>query len=84
MWDSGALRFAKSSMKPIKQRAEATPSDLHAQKERIQEFCSTIGLAQLSRTSTEADDLMDQLRGKHSRKGLRRFLSPQIQICSSV
>lgn len=71
-WDSGGSAVREELYEAYKATREATPSDLHAQKERIQEFCSIIGLAQVSRVATEADDLM----GSIARQALGEGLTP--------
>jgi DNA polymerase-1 len=58
VWDTDGSAVREELYTEYKATREAAPSDLQAQKARIQEFCSTIGLAQVSRASTEADDLM--------------------------
>ena len=57
VWDSKGKTVRHELYPAYKETRQATPNDLMAQKELIQEFADTIGLKQLSMSSIEADDL---------------------------
>jgi DNA polymerase I len=74
VWDTGGSAVREELYAEYKATREAAPSDLQAQKARIQEFCSTIGLAQVSRVSTEADDLMASIARQAVKAGFTPLL----------
>ncbi len=58
VWDSKGKTVRHELYPAYKETRQATPNDLMAQKELIQEFADIIGLKQLSMDAIEADDLM--------------------------
>lgn len=61
VWDSKGKTTRHDIFPEYKATRQATPTDLHSQKEYIQEFAQLIGLTQLAQPGLEADDLMYSL-----------------------
>ncbi|MBI2353211.1 DNA polymerase I [Candidatus Dependentiae bacterium] len=71
VWDSKEQTDRQKFYPQYKKTRQAMPSDLFIQKEYIQKFCDLIGIAQLSLSGAEADDLMYSLAKKMEDSGYK-------------
>ena len=69
VWDSKGKTTRHDIFPEYKATRQATPTDLHSQKEYIQEFAQLIGLTQLAQPGLEADDLMFSLAHQEAKQG---------------
>lgn len=91
VWDSKGTTHRHEMHSEYKATRQAPPSDIFEQKKLIQEFIDLVGIASLSRSSVEADDLMYSFALKLSKyhyqavivssdKDMRQALSENIII----
>lgn len=73
-WDSGGSAVREEIYEAYKATRDFSPSDIHAQKKRIEDFCTLIGLTQVTRSATEADDLMASIAHQARSEGLTPVL----------
>lgn len=69
VWDSKGKTTRHELYAEYKATRQAPPSDLFTQKEHIIEFADALGIAQLSQTGIEADDLLYSLAREWSEQG---------------
>lgn len=74
VWDSKGPTVRHQLFADYKATRQAPPSDLFEQKKYIKTFADLIGLSQIERESTEADDLMFALAKKFQSQGFEIIL----------
>lgn len=74
VWDSKGKTDRHEIYDSYKATRQAPPSDIFEQKDLIQEFADLVGIAQLSQTGKEADDLLYSAALKFNKSGYQSIL----------
>ncbi|HSW75528.1 MAG TPA: DNA polymerase I [Candidatus Saccharimonadales bacterium] len=74
VWDSKGTTHRHELFSEYKAKRQAPPSDIFQQKEFIQEFADLVGIAQLSESGKEADDLMYSFAKKANKSGYQAII----------